>query len=189
MAEEAQVIPLRTTTINTKRKAEMRSWFKFGAILLLAYIIINNSVGLTKVSGHSMNPSLSNGSILLMNKASLLFSKPMYGDVIVINDDRLDYSIIKRVIAVPDDEVAIVDGIVYVNQFPLPELYTYGQADDMTPIVVSSGKLFVMGDNRAPGESLDSRDTSLGLVNIQDIKGYAGFSIFPMHKISKPLTM
>ncbi len=185
MTEE--ILELRQPAV--RKKSEVWSWIRFILLLTLAFILINNMIGLTKVSGNSMNPSLQNGNILLMNKISLFFSTPKYGDVVVIKDERLGFSIIKRVIAVQGDRVLIRDGVIFVNETPMPELYTAGKSEDMAMQTIPSGHLFVVGDNRNLGESKDSRDPSLGPVHIKDVKGYAIFSLFPMHKIAEPLDL
>ncbi|NQX63915.1 signal peptidase I [Paenibacillus qinlingensis] len=171
----------------TKKNSEVWGWIRFVLLLGLAFILINNMIGLTKVSGNSMNPSLQSGNILLMNKISLFFSTPKYGDVIVIKEQRLGFSIIKRVIGVAGDHVLIANGIIYVNGNQLAELYTVGKSEDLEEQIVANGHLFVVGDNRNLGESKDSRDPSLGQVQLQDVKGYAAISLLPMHRISKPL--
>lgn len=173
------------TKKNTKK--EIVSWVKFIILLALAVFIIKGSIGFTIVVGDSMQPSLRDGSFLLVNKVPANFSEPIYGDVVVI--EEAGYDIIKRVIGVHGDTVAIQEGVVYVNQLPLPELHTIGEANDMSPITIQTGKIFVMGDNRTPGESLDSRDSDFGQVSVENVKGYATISLFPFYKISKPLKL
>jgi signal peptidase I len=184
MEEVVSAIP-----VASKKNSEVWGWIRFVLLLGLAFILINNMIGLTKVSGNSMNPSLQNGNILLMNKIPLFYSSPKYGDVVVIKDQRLGFSIIKRVIGVPGDHVLIANGIIYINGNPLPELYTVGKSEDMGEQIVENGQLFVVGDNRNLGESKDSRDPSLGQVQLKDVKGYAAISLLPMHRISKPLDL
>jgi signal peptidase I len=184
----AEVI-LETRQLSNKKKSEVWGWIRFILLLAIAYILISNMIGLTRVSGNSMNPTLKNGNILLINKIPLFYSLPKYGDVVIIKDARMDYNIIKRVIAVQGDRVAIRKGVIYVNDAPLPELYTIGKSNDMQEQTLGSGYFFVAGDNRVTGESLDSRDPKLGPIHIKDIKGYAAISLFPMHRIAKPLKL
>ncbi|KRF04455.1 hypothetical protein ASG89_21655 [Paenibacillus sp. Soil766] len=172
-----------------KKKSEVWGWIRFSLLMALLFLVIHNVAGITKVSGNSMNPSLQNGNILLMNKLPLFYGSPKYGDVVVIKDERLGFNIIKRVIGVQGDHVLITDGTIYVNGQPLAELYTVGESEDLNEQIVPNGYLFVVGDNRTLGESKDSRDPSLGPVHIQDVKGYAAVSLFPMHRISMPLEL
>ncbi|WP_449538423.1 S26 family signal peptidase [Ferdinandcohnia sp. Marseille-Q9671] len=67
--------------------------------------------------------------------------------------------------------------MVFVNGEPIEENYTIGSSTDMPAILVEEGSYFVMGDNRTPGESLDSRSTDIGLIPATQIKGEAFFSI------------
>ena len=168
-------------------KAQILDWLKFGIKLILIYLVITNSVGFTKVYGDSMSPSLKDGSILMVNRLSSYFGSPKIGDVVIIREDGKEYDIVKRVIGLPGDTVAIKDGTVYVDDNPLPEIYALGEPNDMDKVLVPEGEIFVLGDNRTPGESLDSRDPSMGPVSIDDIKGYAVISLYPFYKIMKPL--
>lgn len=168
-------------------KKEIIDWVKFSIILAIAYIIISNTAGLTLVSGFSMEPTLRDKSLLFVNKLSVHISEPEYGDVVVVQ--QKGYDIIKRVVGISGDTVKIEKGIVYVNGTPLPEVYTLGKANDMKEITVGEDKVFIMGDNRTPGESLDSRDPSIGPVSVKKIKGYAEVSLFPMYRIMKPLQL
>ena len=45
------------------------------------------------------------------------------------------------------------------------------------PVTVPEGQVFVMGDNRA--QSLDSRDTVIGLIDEDDIEGRVLFRFYP----------
>lgn len=183
--------PVSTTepmlTDKKKRSKELWGWVRFIAGLAAAYFIMMHVVGLTRVSGESMLPSLSGGNILLVNKWSAYWGQPAYGDVVVVHSPRLSYDIVKRVIAVEGDRVNIEGGTLSVNGEPLVELYTYGVADDMAEVAVGPGEVFVLGDNREPGASLDSRSAELGLVQTGDIKGYALMRLLPFAGIAKPL--
>ena len=59
----------------------------------------------------------------------------------------------------------------------LQDVFTSGQID----LVVPKNKLFAMGDNR--GNSLDSRDSALGLVDNEQIIGKAFLRLYPFNKL------
>ncbi|NMO94262.1 signal peptidase I [Paenibacillus lemnae] len=170
-------------------KSTLWGWVKLILIIGAVYLVVNNITGLDRVSGNSMNPTLQNGDVLVLNKWSLLFKPPQYGDVVIVHEEELGYSIVKRVIGVDGDRVRITDGITYVNGTPLSELYTYGTSEDVNEVTVGDNELFVVGDNRNLGESLDSRDPGLGPVHISSVKAYVWFSLWPMHGIAKPLDL
>ena len=76
-------------------------------------------------------------------------------------------------------------GTVTVDGQVLEEDYinepTYMKRDVDFPVTVPQGCVFVMGDNR--NRSLDSRDSSIGMVDQRYILGKAVFRLFPFQKI------
>ena len=122
-------------------------------------------------------------AVLFVNKLSTFISEPSHGDVVIIKED--DFLIVKRVIGIPGDIIAISEGVLYVNNKPVSENYVLGTSNDMEPVTVEKDKIFIMGDNRTPGESLDSRDPNMGLISDERIKGYAIVSLYPFYTIKK----
>jgi signal peptidase I len=80
---------------------------------------------------------------------------------------------VKRIVAMAGDTVELKNGVVYLNAVKTREFYinTPAAIEDSGPTVVKPGTVFVMGDNRLRGSSLDSR--VFGLVHLQDIAGRA----------------
>lgn len=137
------------------------------AITLAVLLLVTSFLfRLSVVSGGSMSHTLEDGDRLLIS--DLLYT-PKNGDVVVLQmpDEITErYSqlekgeaIIKRVIAVGGQTVEIKGSIVYVDGQALNEPYVLLDKTDskanMSPVTVSDGCVFVMGDHRS--NSLDSR--------------------------------
>ncbi len=114
-----------------------------------------------------------------------MFYTPKQGDIVVIHSEVED-SIVKRVIATEGQTVDIdfSTGDVYVDDVILQESYiknpTTTKGDVNFPITVPDGCVFVLGDNRAV--SLDSRYSSIGMVNVEDIMGKVVLRIYPFDR-------
>ncbi|MBU5677033.1 signal peptidase I [Alkaliphilus sp. MSJ-5] len=168
-------------------KNEIIEWIKTIILSLVIALIITTFVKPTIVKNYSMSPTLQENDFLIINRFLYKRSAPKRGDIVVFQsnlktDNGKDKLLIKRVIAVPGDEMIIKEGQVYVNGTMLeedyiPETYTEGDID----IIVPENKVFVMGDNR--GNSMDSRDEILGLVDFDVIMGKAFVRLFPFNKI------
>lgn len=149
-------------------------------IITLVYTFLARMVN---VNGHSMEYTLTNGERLLLSSAPYT---PEHGDIVVIRRGDEKEPLIKRVIGLPGDVIRIdsESGEVYRNGKVLDEPYVYGKtsAEQMTKAVkVPEGMLFVMGDNRSPGGSMDSR--ILGCVSQSDVVGKAIFRIMPFQRM------
>ena len=106
----------------------------------------------------SMQPTLMEGDRILINRLTYHFRDPRSGDVVVF-DSPINESedLVKRVVAVEGDEVAIQDGSLFVNGVAQEEPYLLEQdfQGEEGETVVPAGHLFVLGDNR--NNSGDSR--------------------------------
>lgn len=131
-----------------------------------------------RVYGHSMEPTLDDGDILVSVKSGSF--KP--GEMIAFYaNNKL---LIKRVIAGPSDWVVIdEEGIVYVNEVRLEEDYitefSLGNCNITFPYQVPESCWFVVGDQRAT--SIDSRNTAIGCIYEEQVVGRIVFRIWPLH--------
>ncbi len=158
--------------------------------LLLALFIRTFVVQAFKIPSGSMIPTLLVGDHILVNKFSYGVKNPFSGatwiglgdphrhDVIVFKYPKNpSQDFIKRVVGVAGDRIEIVNKQVYVNGEKFlephavnlePEILSTPR-DNVGPIVVPPGSLFVMGDNR--DNSHDSR--FWGFVDLKAVKGKA----------------
>lgn len=141
--------------------------------VLLFKIIFNVSI----VSGTSMNPTLHDGNLLLLNH---LFYEPEYNDIVVFENEERGL-LVKRIIGMPGDTIEIHNSVVYRNGVPIEEDYIhngyFGPGDMTGPVTVEDGHIFVMGDNRP--DSYDSRYNGVGQVSEDLILGGAILRVYP----------
>ncbi|HET6175146.1 MAG TPA: signal peptidase I [Gaiellales bacterium] len=130
------------------------------ALLLLAAVMARAWVAEPfAIPSESMEPTLSPGDHVLVEKLSYRFGSPRRGDLVVFRAPDGGSLAVKRVVGLGGDHVAIEDGLLAVNGHLQREPYVDQSRVDSVyfgPVVVPRGDVFVMGDNRA--DSHDSRD-------------------------------
>ena len=168
----------------------LKEWIKDILVAIVIAVIILQFIKPTIVREHAMENTLHQNDYLFVSKQhyKLLGREPKLGDIIVFqseleNNFGGNKLLIKRVIAVPGDTIAIHDGYVVLNGTTIMEPYTKDTytATEMDEITVPEGQLFCMGDNRQ--NSADSRDSRIGLVDQDTIMGKAVFRLFPFSEI------
>ncbi len=175
---------LKKSNEKSKSKSPLREWIEaiLGALVLTAFIITFIAQSFI-VQGTSMMPTLQNNQRLLVDKLSYRFIQPKHGDIIVFRyPANPKEEFIKRIIGVPGDSVAVVEGRLYVNGHFIEEEYiSETTIRGFNPQVVPEEHYFVLGDNR--NNSLDSRDLRVGFVPRKNIVGKAIWSYWPFSKI------
>lgn len=164
--------------ISSAAVREAFTWL-FG-ILAAIFIagVLNFCFGMrTNVVGVSMEPTLYNGQQILVDRFLYILTSPNRGDVVVFlpNGNENSHYYVKRVVAVPGDQVLVQDGILYVNgeesEWPVERVMDAGIA--VNEITLGTGEFFCIGDN--PGNSEDSRSANIGPVLKSDIIGKVWF--------------
>ena len=173
-------IPETTVTPRTEASG-LRSWSRDLMIsVAISMFIILFLYQPVRVEGTSMLPVLEDQDRLFINKFAYRFEDIHRGDVVVFlypQDHSKSY--IKRVIALPGDELRIDHGTVSVNGVVLTENYVPVKYEDdrsQPEMIIPEGEFFVMGDHRSI--SSDSRD--FGPVSRPLIYGKAAFVYWPM---------
>ena len=136
---------------------------KFYRLLILVLAGVGLTVPLRRwviepiyVASASMEPTLRVGARLFSDKLTLRLRPPLRGDIVLFPSPTGEaLSMGKRVISVPGETVEIRAKKVFINGVELLEPYAVhsrGQirleGDDLGPLQVPEGTVFVLGDNR-----------------------------------------
>ena len=100
------------------------------------------------ITGESMEPTLRAAQVVGINKLAYLFGKPRRGEIISVwTGSGL---IVKRVIGLPGETIALRDGKFYINDTPLAEPYVkFQEPTTVAPGQIGPDCFVVAGDNRS----------------------------------------
>ncbi len=155
-----------------------------GVALLVALVIRTFVLAHFVVDGTSMINTLHDGDRVFVNKLSYRLHDPNRGDVVVLHqrEGAEQRDLIKRVIALPGEEIEVrscqvlIDGRQLEEPYLDPEVVQPGNCGgDYPPTEIDENHVFVMGDNR--GGSQDSRD--LGPIDEDELVGRAFVVFWP----------
>ncbi len=148
-------------------------------VLVVAFFIVFCSFWFVllpiRVDGISMLPAYQNGSVNFVYRLAYRHHGPQRGDVVGIRLSdpgitRPSLMYLKRIIGLPGETVAFVDGAVLINGRELDEPYEkYGCDWNLPPIKLGPDQYFVVGDNR----SMPAQFHMLGKVERNHILGKA----------------
>lgn len=163
---------------------ELAQTLLLAAALFLAVNVISARI---RVEGPSMEYSLLDGEVVIVNRLAYRWEEPERGDIIVfyypLDPDR---RLIKRIIGLPGDEIQVAGSDIYINGTLLDETYlslppAENHLDPAAAVAwtLQEGEVFVMGDNR--DHSSDSRHW--GPLPAEAIIGKAVFVYWPISQI------
>jgi signal peptidase I len=173
------------TDAAARRRRAVLDWVVvIGVALLVAFLVRTFVLAHFVVDGVSMSSTLHDDDRVFVNKLSYRLHDPNRGDVVVLHqlNGTSERDLIKRVIALPGEEIRVEGCVVYIDGAVLQEPYLDPAAStpgscgsDVATQVVPPDHVFVMGDNR--GGSMDSRD--LGAISEGDLVGRAFVVFWP----------
>ena len=174
----------RVTRKKQYKKHEMRGWI----ISMVLAVVIALSLRFfvfefIRVEGQSMEPTLQSNEYVFMQKVSYYFTSPQYGDIVICSFPNRAETFVKRIVGVEGDVIRITNGTLYINGEANYEHYEKAQGidHDMAEITVAQDSVFVMGDNR--NHSMDSSNSSVGVLDEDMVLGRAEFVLWPLNMI------
>lgn len=159
-----------------KLRKVIKENFVYILLIILVLIVKAFIVSPIRVNGASMNSTLFDRDIMILDEISYQFTEIKRFDIVVVNTK--DEYIIKRVIGLPGETIEYKDNILYINGKKLEENFSHKETNDFKAIVPKN-KYFVLGDNRT--NSTDSR--IIGPVSKEEIKGKTNLIIFPFSRL------
>ena len=155
-------------------------------VIILIVVVLLRTFIITPiiVNGESMNPTLKEKQILILNKYDKKYNR---GDIVVVNyfNGEKEERLIKRVIGLPGEKVEYNENKLYINDKKVEDRFAKDTENfelsyiDIDMKKITEGYYFVIGDNR--NNSIDSR--IIGLVKKEDIKGTVTQSLIPFKKV------
>lgn len=161
-------------------------WVFFIALILaLLFGLVPLAGAKVRLTNSAMSPALSSGDTVLVNHIAYVLFSPKRSDVIQFTSSADNGNVyVRRVVGLPGETIQILDGSVYVNGEKLTEPYSSGQIQyagtASTPVTLAEDEYFVLADNRANG--FDSRDPTVGMVNLSSIKGKVWLRVLPVNQ-------
>ncbi len=157
----------------------------FSLVFLIIYLFVGQ---LLEVTGDSMYPNFHDKEQIIAEKMSVNVNSLKRGDIVIFKHPfEKDRLLIKRLIGLPEENLALKDGGIYINGEKLNEPYlsadvkTKGQRilEEGPEYKVPKNSYVVMGDNRT--ESTDSREW--GYVKKELIVGKGILVYYPLNRI------
>lgn len=152
----------------------------YGFIILVIILIRTFIITPIRVNGTSMDTTLQDKEIMILNKINYKLNDIERFDIVVIKKD--DSYLIKRIIGLPGETLKYVDDKLYINDKEIKEYFKNQSTQDFNIIELGYDKIpndcyFAIGDNRK--DSLDSR--IFGCFKKEDILGSANLVLLPLN--------
>ena len=166
------------------------------ALIILAVVVIRVFIfDPVRVDGPSMNNTLIDGDIVILNKFEYRKKNPERYDIVVIKitdpSSNTEKKIIKRIIGLPNEYIEIKDNKVYADGELLDSSYISKDLNKSEDFKIDENlglkkvpgdSYLVLGDNRR--DSYDSRYREVGTIKKDQIVGKAAIRVWPLNKIN-----
>jgi signal peptidase I len=121
-----------------------------GCVALAAYLLFGHLLIPFRIKGHSMEPAYRNGEVNFCWRLRYLSSRPGRGDVVVIRLTGQRITLLKRVVALENEEVEFRSGRLFINGKELDEPYVQSPYDwSLSARRVEPNSVYVVGDKRS----------------------------------------
>lgn len=159
----------------TVKKNYIKEFLPYFMIILVVVLIKTFVVSPIRVNGASMDPTLNDKDIMLLDEISYRFSDIERFDIVVVKEE--DEYLIKRVIGLPGETVEYNNDKLYIDGKYVKEDFKHKETFDFST-TLGKDEYFIMGDNRT--NSTDSR--VFGPISRDKIMGKTSLTILPISR-------
>lgn len=133
-----------------------RTALRVTALIAASLLVFGVVLRPIRARGISMVPTIADGDLVFLNTLAYVLDRPVRrGDIVGIRLAGPNVFYVKRVVALPYEEVAIRDGQLIVDRRPIDEPYVRHRAPwQYAEVRLGQGEYFVIGDNRGMRQEL-----------------------------------
>ncbi|MBL7114893.1 MAG: signal peptidase I [Kiritimatiellae bacterium] len=143
-------------------------WLRTGLFALVAYLVFGWLCIPIHIRGTDMAPTYNPGNITFCWRPRFWISKPKPGDIVFVRVPKTKAMLLRRVIAISDDNVGFYHGTAVINGQPLSEPYVQNPCKwHFRPVPVQKKNIYVVGDNR----DIPPEQAAFGAVETRQIIG------------------
>ncbi len=166
----------------------LKNLFEIGVfvliVLVLSYLLSTYVAQRISVRNVSMEDTMTEGDMLLLNKLTYKIHEPERYDIICFNSDKEREGLIKRIFGLPGETIQITEGMIFINGNQIKDVEGLDKVKDpglaSQEIHLGEDEYFVIGDNREM--SIDSRAPEIGNVKREEILGKTSLRIYPFDR-------
>ena len=142
-------------------------FLRLGTVAVLSVIVFGWVLRPCVIRGASMEPTVHRTGFTFCWRWKYFFRDPARGDIVIIRySDKVCY--LKRIVGMPGEEVAFLNGQLFINGKPHYEPYVKFVCNwNLMPRKIEPGHYYVIGDNR----SMPIREHLFGSVSRRRIEG------------------
>lgn len=157
------------------KKSYVKEFLPYFIIILVVVFVKMFVVSPIRVNGASMNPTLNDKDIMILNEISYRFSEIERFNIVVVKEEN-EY-LIKRIIGLPGEKIEYKDNKLYIDGKYVKEDFKHMETMDFST-TLGEDEYFIMGDNRT--NSTDSR--IFGPISRDEIIGKTSLTILPISR-------
>ena len=157
------------------KKNYIKEFLPYFIVILVVIFIKIFVFSQIRVNGASMNPTLNDKDIMILDEISYRFSEIERFNIVVVKEEN-EY-LIKRIIGLPGEKIEYKDNKLYIDGKYVKEDFKHMETMDFST-TLGEDEYFIMGDNRT--NSTDSR--IFGPISRDEIIGKTSLTILPISR-------